>query len=307
MFAIVVIFSLGPSCRLIGTSTQKLAGGENTMSYPIVLAHGVCPFDTMWNRLVVGNNKKDHGTDRLHYFKGVRPMLKAKGYAVFHSRVSWAAGTDQRAEDLRCNIVAILKRTGAERINIIAHSMGGLDARHMLFADRNRGRIHRRVASLTTISTPHDGSPFADWGMDHLPFVIPITHRLGLDLRGLRDLRTEACKAFNENAEVQSFERDCQGSVRFQTYAGKQGMRGMFALFRTSFRVIEKKEGKNDGLVSVRSARWREGYFKGTLNQCDHLNELGWWNPGQLLVGEGPRQLLRRIHRFYAGIAEDLP
>jgi triacylglycerol lipase len=290
-----------------GIQALKLAGGENIMPYPIVLAHGVCPFDTMWNRFIKGDNKKHHRTDRLHYFKGIRAMLEAKGCDVFHSRVSWAAGVDRRAKDLRSNIVDILERTGAEKTNIIAHSMGGLDARHMLFGDRNREKIHERIASLTTISTPHDGTPFADWGIDHLPFVIPIIHRLGLDIHGLQDLRTEACKAFNERSEVKSFEKDCQDSIRFQTYAGMQGMRGMFALFRRSFRVIEKKEGENDGLVSVRSARWREEYFKGILNECDHLNELGWWNPGQLLIGESPRQLLRRIHRFYAGIAEDLP
>jgi triacylglycerol esterase/lipase EstA (alpha/beta hydrolase family) len=234
-------------------------------------------------------------------------MLEARGFKVFHSRVSWAARVDQRAEDLKNDIEDVLKNSGAKKINIIAHSMGGLDARHMLFNDRNRRRIHERIASLTTISTPHDGSPFADWGIDHLPFVIPIIQRLGLDLGGLRDLRTEACKAFNELNAVKSFERNCQDSVRFQTYAGKQKIRGMFGLFRRSFRIIEKKEGENDGLVSVRSAQWREEYFNGVLHQCDHLNELGWWNPGQLLVGEGPRQLLRRIHRFYAGIAESLP
>ena len=277
------------------------------MPYPIILAHGVCPFDTLWNRFILDDGKKHHRTDRFHYFKGVRSMLEGKGFKAFHSRVSWAAVVDRRAIDLKNTIEGVLKISGAKKINIIAHSMGGLDARHMLFNDRNRGRIHKRVASLTTISTPHDGSPYADWGIDHLPFVIPIIRKLGLDLRGLRDLRTEVCKAFNELSEVKSFERNCQGSIKFQTYAGKQKLRGMFGLFRRSFKIIEKEEGENDGLVSVRSARWRDEYFKGTLNQCDHLNELGWWNPGQLLAGEGPRQLLRRIHRFYAGIADNLP
>jgi triacylglycerol lipase len=106
---------------------------------------------------------------------------------------------------------------------------------------------------------------------------------------------------------VAAFEKACEKTIRFQTYAGKQGLRGLFGMFRLSFRIIEEKEGENDGLVSVTSARWRQAYFKGTLNECDHLNELGWWNPGQRLVGEGPGQLLRRIHRFYGRIAEDLP
>jgi triacylglycerol esterase/lipase EstA (alpha/beta hydrolase family) len=45
-------------------------------------------------------------------------------------------------------------------INFLAHSMGGLDCRHLI--------THIKPAeytplSLTTISTPHRGSPFMDW------------------------------------------------------------------------------------------------------------------------------------------------
>jgi len=277
------------------------------MPHPIVLAHGICPFDVLWNRLLKGDNNDDPCTDKFHYFKGVRTMLKAKGYEAFHSRVSWAAAVDQRAEDLRKNVEKILEETGQDKVNIIAHSMGGLDARHMLFNDRDRGKIHERIASLTTVSTPHKGSPFADWGIHHLPFVMPLARRLGLDIRGLRDLRTEVCKAYNERDDVLSFEKACEDFIRFQTYAGRQGLRGMLGSFWLSFRIIEKKDGENDGLVSVKSAKWREAYFKGTLNDCDHLNQLGWWNPGQLLAGESPKQLLQRIHGFYAEIAEGLP
>ena len=64
--------------------------------------------------------------------------------------------------------------------------MGELDARHMLFNDRNKGKIHECVASLTTISTPHEGSPFADWGTDNFPKLIPVAQKLGLDLTALK-------------------------------------------------------------------------------------------------------------------------
>jgi hypothetical protein len=60
-------------------------------------------------------------------------------------------------------------------------------------------------------------------------------------------------------------------------------------------------------MVSVRSARWRDEYFKGTLDKTDHLNEMGWWAPDQLLADESPDELLARIHSFYAGIAGQLP
>jgi triacylglycerol lipase len=73
------------------------------------------------------------------------------------------------------------------------------------------------------------------------------------------------------------------------------------------FRIIEEREGENDGLVSVTSAKWRDDYFKGTLDETDHLNELGWWDIAQLAEGETPEKLLNRIHRFYAEVADDLP
>lgn len=234
-------------------------------------------------------------------------MLKDKGYTVFHSKVAWAANVDRRAADLKENILKILDQTRAEKVNIIAHSMGGLDARHMMFNDRNDCKIHEHIASLTTISTPHAGSPFADWGLDNFAKIPVLLKKIGLDIDAFQDLQTDACKAFNARPEVVDFELSCQSKIRFQTYAGRQDFQGVFILLKASFRIIEEKEGENDGLVSVNSAKWRDNYFKGILDETDHLNELGWWDISQLAEGETPEKLLNRIHRFYAEVANDLP
>ena len=277
------------------------------MTYPIVLAHGVCRFDALLNDALDLDNNDDPELDNLHYFKGIRTMLKQKGYIVYHSNVAWAAGVEKRADDLKENLLKILKETQAEKINIIAHSMGGLDARHMMFNDRSDGEIHQRVASLTTISTPHEGSPFADWGLDNLTLLHSLIQKLGVDLSALKDLRTDTCKTFNEHQDVKEFEMACKDTIKLQTYAGKQDFWGIFSGLKIPFEIIRKTEGENDGMVSVRSARWREEYFKGTLDKTDHLNEMGWWDPDQLLANESPDDLLARIHSFYAGIAGQLP
>jgi len=277
------------------------------MAFPIVLAHGVCRFDILWNESLDVDNNDDLKIDRLNYFKGIRTMLKDKGYTVFHSKVAWAASVDKRAADLKVNILKILEETKAEKVNIIAHSMGGLDSRHMMFNDRNDGKIHEHIASLTTISTPHAGSPFADWGLNNFSKIPVLLKKIGLDIDAFQDLQTDACKGFNERPEVIDFELSCQSKIRFQTYAGRQDLRGVFTLLKTSFRIIEEKEGENDGLVSVSSAKWRDDYFKGILDETDHLNELGWWDISQLAEGETPEKLLNRIHRFYAEVANDLP
>jgi triacylglycerol lipase len=277
------------------------------MTFPIILAHGVCRFDVLINDVLQLDNNDDPKLDRLHYFRGIRTMLKAKGFCVYHSRVGWAADVDTRAEDLRINIEAVLKKEKAKKVNIIAHSMGGLDSRHMLFNGRNSNKIHARIASLTTISTPHAGTTFADWGTDHLPQVIPVARKLGLDLKAMYDLRTDKCAAFSNDPEVVKFEQACEKTIRFQTYAGKQEFWGVFDALKLPFYIIEKHEGENDGLVSVKSAKWQDRYFNGTIDNTDHLNELGWWEPGQLIAGESDSQLLKRIHKFYLDIVKSLP
>ena len=208
-------------------------------------------------------------------------MLMARGYIVYHTRVGWASGVDMRANDLKQALRRLLNQTGARKINIIAHSMGGLDARHMMFNDRNETKIHKSIASLTTISTPHEGSPLADWGLTHLPRLPETLLRIGLDVNGLTDLRTENCKRFNNDPAVIAFETECESETQFHTYAGTQSFWGVFSLLKGAFKIIQSKEGENDGLVSVRSARWRDRYFQTVINETDHLNEIG-------LVGHRP-------------------
>ncbi len=277
------------------------------MSYPIVLAHGVCRFDKVWSDALDVDNNDDPKLDRLHYFKGLRTELMKHGFTVYHSNVSWADGVETRASELRNNLIKILEKADSEKVHILAHSMGGLDARHMLFNFRHSDRLHERVASLTTVSTPHAGSPFADWGTDHLPYVIPIAQKLGLSLKGLEDLRTDKCRRFNENPDVVAFEKACESKIKFQTFAGTQKFWGVFNALKLSFYIIEKEEGANDGLVSLKSARWKDDYFRGVIENADHLNELGWWDPSQIIENENEAQLLRRIHEFYLKIAKALP
>jgi triacylglycerol lipase len=228
------------------------------------------------------------------------------GFTVYHSSVSWAAGVETRASELKNNVIKILEKEGSEKVNIIAHSMGGLDARHMLFNFRNSDRLLERVASLTTISTPHEGSPFADWGTDNLPHVIPVAQKLGLSLNGLRDLRTDKCRRFNNDPKVIEFEKSCESKVKFQTFAGVQKFWGVFDALKLSFYIIEKEEGDNDGLVSLKSSKWRDRYFRSVVENTDHLNELGWWDPSQIIENESESQLLKRIHDFYLRIAREL-
>lgn len=266
-------------------------------TYPIILAHGVCRFDILANRLPRLDNTED---DRLHYFRGIRSALRQEGYDVWHSGVEWAAGVATRARGLKRNVDQVLATTGAAKVHIIGHSMGGLDARHMLYDFRDQG-VHARVASINTIGTPHWGSSFADWGLEHLGELERLLGRLGLDVAAFRDLRTGPCAEFN--ARVEDFEAGC--GVLFQAFAGTKPIWFVPTLLKLPAHIIQQREGENDGLVSLRSARWCDAYFRRRID-ADHLNLTGWWHAMDLLRGETRAEFETRIRDFYREIAEEL-
>lgn len=280
-----------------------------TATYPFVLAHGIARFDFLARQLeIVGG--QEEGDDRDHYFRCIRSTMVAAGFDVHHSSVSFAAGVDTRARQLRQNVEAVLDRTGAGRVHLIAHSMGGLDARRMLFDGRD-DKLHDRIASLTTIGTPHLGTRFADWGMNHSRELFQLFEFAGIDsLDGFRDLTTEACLAFN--AKAREFEQSCV--VPFQTIAGVQELPLIFAPLQFSWFVIHASEGANDGLVSLASAKWKDEYFLRQLD-ADHLNQIGWWDPNELgrrfFPSVSATQLSRkdteaRARALYIELAQDL-
>lgn len=127
---------------------------------------------------------------------------------------------------------------------------------------------------MTTIATPHRGSTFADYfletvGQARLPQVISLLDLLpngGGDGKAFEFLTTENMKKFNESTP------DVEG-VKYFSY-GAEYEPGLidtwkydrplsFAVpwvaelrIRFPHSVVLEKEGPNDGLVSILSARW---------------------------------------------------
>ena len=277
------------------------------MAFPILLVHGVSRFDELWREALNVDSTEDPDLDNLHYFKGIRTMLLKNGFSAFHSNVPWAAPVEERADNLKRNIVDLLANTRARKVNIIAHSMGGLDTRHLLYKGRKKSRIHEKIASITTISTPHEGSPFADWGIKNLGALIPLAAKMKIDIRAFHDLTTDACRRFNDTPGVIEFEDEISQTIQISTYAGQQDYWGVLGILKPSYKIIQSLEGDNDGLVSVKSAKWRDEFFQSILYETDHLNELGWWDLDQLAAFESPAALTERIHRFYLDVAKRLP
>src|SRR5262245_18400728 len=111
----------------------------------IVLAHGVLGFG--------------HGVPVppfVNYFNGVGIQLRRQGHVVEEPTVNPIGSIAQRGGQLAAAILAL--PTG-RKVHILAHSMGGLDARHAI---TNVPGVSARVATLVTIGTPHRGSRTAD-------------------------------------------------------------------------------------------------------------------------------------------------
>ena len=291
-----------------------MKGGIMTQ-YPIVLAHGIARFDILRELFREKLGVDDDG-DRFHYFKGIKTYLEAHGFRVYYDNVDFAGEVSLRAQQLGAQIMDILAKTGTEKVHIIAHSMGGLDARHMIVDVEG---MDERIASLTTIGTPHLGSSFADfcihWGgqlaMDALRSIINVD--------GFADLTTAACRDFNLRAQA----KETVNKVRYQVYAGAEARDRVFLPLQISWFIINAHEGENDGLVSVTSQLWQKELIAGDARKevkqvrfpvaADHLNEVGWWDPQEtgpamdlFKVGKASEAYEKSIQDIYLDIARGL-
>lgn len=275
-------------------------------NYPIVLAHGIARFDflreSLMQRLRLFLADLTFAPDRTHYFKGVASHLARHGFEAHHSAVSFASSVETRASDLRQEILRILRESGQEKVHIIGHSMGGLDSRQMIVNDN----MADKVASLTTIGTPHLGTSFADWGLSHGGADLIKIIRGFVDMEGFLTLTIDARRAFNESAQNVEATND----VLYQTYAGWQSQDLIFTPLKASWQIIHDAEGANDGLVSAASQRWvselvsDDGRVKRVRQfdfpfPVDHLNETGWWDVSELRQARWWRLVLPREKRRF--------
>lgn len=217
--------------------------------YPVVLVHGVMGFDEI---AVLGR--------RREYFRGIAEHLERLGIATHRPTVPPLSSVPRRAERL----AAFIDRLGAERVNLIAHSMGGLDARYAI----TKLGAHRRVASLITIGTPHRGTPIADLGHNFISkALMAVLHRAGFDLKAIEWLTPERLGRFNE--DVPDAPGVFYGHVVSIAHAGR---RRLHPALKPSHLYL-KKFGESDGLVPAASQVWGEQL---AVVETDHWGQIGW-------------------------------
>ncbi len=187
----------------------------------------------------------------VEYFRDVEQALRRTGVIPIIPQAPPAGTVAERAEALARQLF----RNDAATFALVAHSMGGLDARHLI----THLDPDRRIKSLFTVATPHHGTPLATWFLESrgpLPAGIRYIGR-----RGLGEL-TPVARAATPIPD--------RTDVAYSSYAGYRPIAEFPFWFRPYARIIQED---NDGMVPVSSAQW--GNFHGIM-RTDHLEFIGW-------------------------------
>jgi len=217
---------------------------------PVVLVHGLFGFD----RIGVPGARFD-------YFRGIAKHLETLGCQAHAVRLPRAGSVPVRAKAL----VAAIEALPHGRIDLIAHSLGGLDARYAL---AHLG-LASRVRSLVTVGTPHRGSPIADLVLrGPIGWAHRMMRAIGLPIEAVEWLSTEAAERFNREV------LDVPG-VRYACVVG--GMQREDSIVPLplvpAHAYLRKVAGANDGLVPTASQYWGETLVE---IEADHFAQIGW-------------------------------
>lgn len=236
--------------------------GKCQTKYPVVLIHGT--------------GFRDRKI--LNYWGRIPKYLTQNGCAVFYGQQDSWATVENNAAVIRESIENVLAQTGAQKVNLIAHSKGGIEAR---YAITTLG-LSNRIASLTTIATPHHGSKSMDllyklpaWLFRVMAVFVNLWFRLLGDSNPdfqtvCRQFTTYYTEEFNKsNADMEE--------VYYQSYAAVMNNSLSDIGMIVPHFVVNLIEGQNDGLVTPESAAWTnfKGILRGSTNRgISHADEV---------------------------------
>lgn len=255
--------------------------------YPLLLVHGVFFRDYK----------------AVNYWGRIPKELERNGATVFYGNHQSALSVADSGSELAQRIKQIVSETGCVKVNIIAHSKGGLDCRYAV----SHCGADAYTASLTTINTPHRGCRFADYLLEKIPEGVKNSiaksynaalRKAGDDnpdfLAAVTDLTDKNCSMLNQTTADMP-------EIYYQSVGSKlnKATNGKFPLNFT-YHIAKHFNGANDGLVSEDSFRWGENYTFLTV-------------PGKRGISHGDMVDLNRenipgfdVREFYVQLVADL-
>ena len=249
-------------CRIIGIAGNEVLyenekyilnqiraeNEECRTRYPILLVHGVFFRDFRF----------------FNYWGRIPAELKRNGADIYYGSQQSAASVARCGEELADRIRQIVRETGCDKVNIIAHSKGGLDSRYAISVCGAADC----VASLTTVNTPHNGCIFADHLLEKIPdkvcrsvalkYNAALSHFGDHDpdfMEAVQDLTASSCRHLNTMLPDAP-------NVYYQSVGTKmnRASSGRFPL-NMVYPVVKHFDGANDGLVAVDSMKWGSNFI----------------------------------------------
>lgn len=219
--------------------------------YPILFVHGVFFRDFQ----------------HLNYWGRIPRELEKNGATIFYGNHQSASSVPDSAEELTTHIKQIVRETGCEKINVIAHSKGGLDIRYAC----SLLDAAPYIASLTTINTPHRGCEFADYLLskagDKFKNAVASAYNAGARKLGdnnpdfisaVTDLTSSRVNELNQMMSDYDFKAN---KIYTQSVGShlKHMTSGRFPL-NMSYLLVKHFDGPNDGLVGYHSFAFGEKF-----------------------------------------------
>jgi triacylglycerol lipase len=247
--AVVVVRRRLPKVKPLD-GVVPIPGTVGVGTLPVILVHGLFGFDRIGMPGV-----------KLHYFRGIVKHLESLGCHAHAVRLPAAASVPERAKIL----VEKIAELGHERVDVIAHSLGGLDARYALA----KLGLASRVRALVTIGTPHHGTPLANLATEGpLGLARKAIGLVGIQLAALDWLSPAALERFN--ADVPN-----TAGVRYACVVGgiREKSSPVSLAIAAVHAYLRRVAGPNDGLVPIASQYWGETLAE---IEADHFEQVGW-------------------------------
>jgi triacylglycerol lipase len=269
--------------------------------HPVVLLHGMAGWDSILNF--------------YEYFLNVKDDLIDLGYDVHSTQVSWLNDTDYRAAELEGQLMEILAQTGARTLDLVAHSQGGLDARHFISVMGHAGD----VSILAMVATPNRGTITADKVLDTVggglakDVIAGVVDFVGSLIGGDQVDAEHALSLVSTAymADVFNPSHPDDPGVAYWSWAGvtctdtdfdcqdAHGGEYAFPALGLIYRIMDSCDaatigcGPSDGMVPLNSAPW--GEFQGVIN-ADHMDEIGQFVTGPFDHKAFYREVVAKIH-----------
>ena len=258
--------------------------------YPILFVHGVCFRDV----------------PLVNYWGRIPAELEQNGAKYYLGNHDSAAAVEVSAKEIASRIRYITDDLGYGKVNIIAHSKGGLDCRYAIA----KCGVANKVASIISVNTPHRGCKYADYLLEKISegFQTKVAgiynnamKKLGDSdpdfISAMRDLTESECSLLD--AELKKTEADID-MLRISIGSKLNSAKDAKFPLKLTHDFVKRFDGDNDGLVSVDSFAWGDRFI---------LLE----NPGKRGISHADVIDLNRenihgfdVREFFVGIVSDL-